>query len=245
MKTARATQNGSAFFIILVAIMMFAMLSYAVSQGSRSSASGLTAEQANVAAQEITSYGSGLSKAVQTLRLRGCTVEEISFESMPVAGNANPVSPADGSCDVYDLAGGKSNYNAPSSNWLDITEAGEDGYGEWVFTNQSCIPGVGSGGTGCANASEMEILMVLPWVKREVCSAVNKLANWASYDSLPIPTAGGAAYDYTEKVNGVFQNGTDIDTSDNRIDGERVLCFQGAGSNPAGGYHVYFVLLTR
>ncbi len=245
MISARKRQHGSAFFIILIAIMMFGMLSYAVSQGSRSGASSLNKEQLQIAAQEISDFGNTFAKSVQTLRLRGCTAEQISFESMPVAGNENPVSPSDGSCDVFSLAGGKATYTPPSSNWLNTADMGKDGYQEWFFTNRSCIPGVGTGGASCGNASEMEIIMVLPWVRQDLCDAYNKYVGWRNYETDPIPGEAGTAYNYGEKVDGVFQNGSNINTWDNMMNADRTLCFRGAGSEPDGGYHIYFVLLAR
>lgn len=245
MKRNHASQNGSVFFIILLAIMMFAMLSYAVSQGNRSGASSLTREQLNVAAQEINAFGDTLSKAVQTLKLRGCTNEQISFESMPVAGNENPVSPTNDSCDVFNIMGGKANYMVPPAQWLNLADDGKSGYREWFFTNGTCIPYVGTGGTGCSDDSEMEIVMILPWVREDLCNAYNKYAGWRHYDSTPIPDEADSAYDYSDKVDGVFPSGSDIDTSGELISGERTLCFQGGSSDPAGGYHIYFVLLAR
>jgi hypothetical protein len=87
--------------------------------------------------------------------------------------------------------------------------------------------------------------MVLPWVRTDLCDAYNKFVDWQHYETIPIPGEAGTGYNYTEKVDGVFQNGSNINTWDDLMSDVRTLCFRGAGSEPNGGHHIYFVLLAR
>jgi hypothetical protein len=243
MKRAHLSpQNGSAFFIILIAIATFAMLSYAVLQGGRSSAGSLSTEQARSAAQEIISYAEAVQKSVQTLRLRGCTQQQISVERSGLPSTANALSPANGSCDVFGSAGGKLIYNNPTTEWLDPAQSSAALYNQWFFTTGSCLVNIGSGNTPACPAAEAEIVLILPWVKQSICTAINKSALPAE---TAIPLATTNAYLATEELNGVFSGGATIKTSGSTLAGKSSGCFQGNTSNPVGGYHYYHVLLAR
>lgn len=98
------SERGAVFIYILMAVALFAALSYAVSRGNRGGSSALTDEQAKLAAQEIIEYGNTVANAVQKLRLRGCSDTEISFEHNGAFVNGG--APGDNSCHVFNLNGG-------------------------------------------------------------------------------------------------------------------------------------------
>ncbi len=115
MSVSIQRQSGSAFFIILIAIAMFAGLSYTLMKGSRTASLSLTAEQSQLAAQEIIAYGDTVAKGVQALRLRGCGINEITFEENGDTSRmkngtpftyTNSAAPTDYSCHVFKNQGG-------------------------------------------------------------------------------------------------------------------------------------------
>jgi len=77
-------------------------------------------------------------------------------------------------CKVFHADGGGLAFLQPNPGWLvpDIVHAA---YGNYQFTAKSHIQGVGTD-NGLANSDSAELLLVLPWVSEDVCTAFNKLA---------------------------------------------------------------------
>lgn len=190
MTRLRDSQNGSIFFIILLAVAMFAMLTYAVSQGSRGSAAALTREQAKTAAQEVISYGNAIQKAVATLRLRGCSDTQLDFtnggKSMRKNGNAydytNAGSPDDDSCDVFSMSGGKVTPQLLTSGYVDPESVGStdmDSRSFVVTATRMAELGQDSGAGGT------DLILWLGRLEPEVCMAVNDLLGVSNPSDAP------------------------------------------------------------
>ena len=173
-----STERGSIFVLILVGIALFAGLSYAISRGSRSGTASLSNDQARLAAQEIISYANTVQKAVQTLRLRGCSDVQVSAEN---AGGAigglvsyvNSNAPSDKSCHIFDPAGGQVLAKAADQAWHGEGTANT----MWLMNAANYHTGLGS------DAPELSI--VLPNLKQPICKAINTTIGIAN-----IPTAG-------------------------------------------------------
>ena len=108
-------QNGNALFLILIAVTLFAGLSYAITQTSRSGSANIDKEEIQIKATRIAQHAGELTAAVNRLQtINGCTPEEIDFginytaPSFDCWGDPpnNPARRTDGSCDVYSEAGG-------------------------------------------------------------------------------------------------------------------------------------------
>lgn len=237
--TPRPAQSGSAFFIILFGIFLFGALSFAVMQGGRMSEGSMSQQQARLAAEEILNSAESVRAGVQKLRLSGCDIGQLGFEK----GSGlyvNPSSPADGSCNVWQ--GGKANAQADTiqPNWLDGTKSGSAAYGVWIITSGSCVPHIGTGGASCNSVAEAEILTILPWLKKDVCAAINNILTGSS----TIPKDIGSAYNPASLFKGSFTAPQTINNSDNDMVSKSQLCFEG-DTAPSGGYHFYSVVLAR
>lgn len=175
------TQSGNVFIYIFLAIALFGALTFALSQGTRSGASSLTEEQASIAANEILAYSDLISQTIQKLKLRGCTDTEISFENSFDSNYDNPNSPTDGRCGVFDVNGGALNWKEIPENARDTSFKGTDTkYGQVIYTDEFCIPGLGSATFGCAfsgNSSDKSLAIGFSYIRKEVCMALNRLLN--------------------------------------------------------------------
>lgn len=108
-------EAGSAFFLILISISLFAALSYAIMRDRNGDTSIASAGQTKLISEEIISFGNEVAAAVQKLKLKGCTNEQISFRSNNGMSRRSggtvydymlTPNPADFSCDVFHINGG-------------------------------------------------------------------------------------------------------------------------------------------
>lgn len=232
--THSASQRGSSFFLILLGIAIFAALSFAVLQGGRVSQSSLSGDQARLAAQDIIQYADTVAKAVQTLRLRGCSDTQISFAGHP-NGATNPSAPTDESCHVFSLSGGKVNAKIADSNYYNT---GNNWSGQWRFTGDDDLIGIGT--NGCSDNSCAELIMTLYDVKQDICAAIEKIAA----ENTTIPTENDAmlwnsfagTYNATPEIVG-------DDTGGVPMRGRGSGCFFEDGG--ANAYVYYQVLIAR
>ena len=67
-------QSGNVLFIILIAVALFAALSYAVVGSSRNTGGNIDDENTHLIASEILNYVSSVETAFTRLRARGCDI---------------------------------------------------------------------------------------------------------------------------------------------------------------------------
>jgi len=173
MKAENNSESGNIFFYILLAIALFAGLSYAVSQGNRGNTSTMTDQQAKLAANEIIEYGQTVANAVQKLKLRGCSDTEISFENDVVAGYENPNSPTDNSCHVFDINGGNLNFANPPEPFANTGPNFFDGKYSFIHASEWA----GNGNT-CATSSCSELMLLMSFLNESVCNEINSLLGY-------------------------------------------------------------------
>ena len=74
-------QSGNVIYYVLIAVALLAALSYVVAQSGRGGFSSITKDRAGLIASEILDYSNMIETAMGQLRLRGCGLEEVSFEN--------------------------------------------------------------------------------------------------------------------------------------------------------------------
>lgn len=105
-------EKGNVLFLILIAVVLFAALSYAVTQSSRGGSSAAS-EQADLQASRLMNYSAMVKTAIMRLKLReGATVGDIYYNSdiyKRISGSPAPAalgSPADPSLYLFHPDGG-------------------------------------------------------------------------------------------------------------------------------------------
>lgn len=248
--------NGNALFLILIAVALFAALSYAITSSGRGGGN-INKEQAEIFASEIASYASLSEQAINRMMLiNGCNEYQISFDnpewpSSVVAryqdstrGAMLQTPPSDKSCHFFDANGGGM-YIAAKEEWLDSSNAAEFHYNILLFTGHPRIKGFGTD-TGSATSTS-DLVMVFPFVKQEVCEAINKKNGFSNL--LPVvpimSTSEGFGF------RGYGSNSKQWLDSGNELEGQGFACFEGndrvdgATDLFAGKYFVYKVLIAR
>lgn len=95
--------RGNALFLILIAVALFAALSYAISTSGRGSGS-IEKEKSEIVRAQLVQIGAAMSQAILRMRINGCRDTEISVENGGT--NVNASTPSDGSCKLFDPNGG-------------------------------------------------------------------------------------------------------------------------------------------
>lgn len=157
----RECQRGSVFFYILIGIVLFAAVSYAVSRSINLGAgdtSMVQEEKARLEVTQILDFSRNLQGGVQEMKLSGIAASAIDF-MLPsdLAFDTAPVN-----AKIFHSGGGKITYVPVWATLDDKTEATAT---SWAFV-RNAIDGVGGSGN--------EIILALIRVPENVCQSLNK-----------------------------------------------------------------------
>lgn len=244
----RYTERGSALIYILIAVILFAALSYTVSRMiSGESAQNLTKENASILASEIADTGRLMRQAVQSMRISNdCEETQISFERSPFDGSdtnyVNASAPSDFSCHIFHASGGGVNWTAPRTDWLDGSFSAQPLYGQWYFTGSTCVENMGSQSTNCHTDAidNAELTAFLPYISLPVCQSIADKLNGGTISV----DADNAWASNTAYFQGTFSEGAARHDAGNPE--FQAGCFRSTGTNPASGsYTFYQVLIAR
>ncbi|HAJ90149.1 MAG TPA: hypothetical protein DCM27_03920 [Rhodospirillaceae bacterium] len=150
-------QNGSALFMILIAVALFAALSYALSQ-QRDSGRALSSEKIKLLASDVIDMGQKMSETVAQMRLRNITLSKLSFENASVTGYTNPACTVD-ACKIFAYAGGGRDWETPAP---DINNGVN-----WGYTGNLSVQNVGT--------SDADLIAILPNISLVICNQLNKM----------------------------------------------------------------------
>lgn len=105
-KSCDKSQSGNVLWLILIAIALLGALTLILSRSGSNVEQNASIERLEIQASQIMRYASGLEAAVQQLLLRGCSENEISFESTATGTTyQNTNSPIDNTCHVFESEG--------------------------------------------------------------------------------------------------------------------------------------------
>ncbi|PZO86566.1 MAG: hypothetical protein DI626_06195 [Micavibrio aeruginosavorus] len=156
----RKTQGGNVLFLILIAVALFAALSYVVTQSTRSGGGSTEREKNILSSAQMTQYPTALRTAIVRMVLGGAPVEQIKFD----APGSAAFSTTSTRLLVFHPQGGGSTYQeAPP-------ELSADGVAlQWHYNADFSVPGV-----GIDTAGGNDIVAFLPGVSQGVCNQVNE-----------------------------------------------------------------------
>lgn len=213
---------------------LFAALSYVIASSTRGSG-GTSRENALLGHSQMVQYSSAIQQAINRMKLvGGCSDEELSFDTDPYDGTGdyyNAASPLDFHCHIFHPAGGGVIFQNPPSGVSTSTS--------YIFSMQNKVTGVGTD-VGDTTSSDQDLLLMLEFVKTEVCIDAN------SRQGIPgIPadtgTTGVGLYVGSEAAGDSYINAG----AGNPLDGREIGCFEAGSNRPAGDYIFYHVLLAR
>ncbi len=236
-------QKGNALFLILIAVALFAALSYAVTQSGRGG-SGIDKEKATLGASRLMQYGGELQIALQRMQVvGGVSRANYDFETnqrKEYDGDALPLantSCADETCEVFSANGGGMAYESCPDLSAATTGWAADGAapGHSLFEIVA-IDGIGT--------SLPEIVLRIPGVMREVCEEINSKLNlplspsWDLTGENYYPMSGASVATNLALTDG-WTFGDDADD----LDEAYAFCIDAGASGT--GWEFYHVLVIR
>ncbi len=246
---AKRTENGSVFFYILLAVVLFAALAFTVSRSLRgSNTNALSERQAEIAANEIMDYSAQISREVDRLRRKGISESDLDFSSNLFSRHsASPpsswdINPNCGSteCKIFQSAGGKmhettfeqyaTEHTLPTSNTIPR-------HGHPAFYRISALDH--------GSVAEDLTLQIIR-VRDLVCAAINEKLNLGTPSTLTQEAAGSSGQ--TAEGGDGYWNYSDTQTTEPLFDEATALQGKVQGCVRMGGDYgnVYFkVLLER
>lgn len=227
-RTKHGSQSGFGLFTILIAAVLFAALTYAISNMG-SGVKNLSSEKIRVSASEVIDQGNRIADAVSRLRLRNIPSTKISLQNTVVAGYTNATCTTD-SCKIFTYDGGGLDWETPPPN----VNGGED----WAYSSDLAIENIGTG--------DADLVALLPNINPDICLRINvDLKIHAA--SVPPPVIATVT---VSKFTGSY-NGAPIAVSDPLLSQQKSGCIEatslggGAVTAAANVYVYYQVLIAR
>jgi len=158
--------QGNALFLILIAVALFAALSYAVTQSGRGGG-GIDREQAAITAAEMTQYAAGLRTAAMRMTITGVNENQLDFD--PTDDASSTPADDDFNNDVFMSEGGGAIQQDPPGNsgatsyiYLDATASSpSNGWYVWDLGSN-------------AQPDGREVLVAANGLDANVCSEINR-----------------------------------------------------------------------
>jgi hypothetical protein len=159
-QTSRQSERGNALFLILIAVILFAALSYAITQSNRSGANP-SRETNLIASTTVTQYPSAIRTAITRMLLRGAAISDLDF-MLPDDAN---FSTAPVTYKVFHPNGGGAVYQNVDPNTVTL-DASNDPEGDWAFLTDKVVTNIGT--------STGDVVAVLTNVRTGICQRINE-----------------------------------------------------------------------
>jgi hypothetical protein len=226
---SKNNQHGNVLFLILIAVALFAALSYAVTQSTRGGGDA-DVEKLQTNAAQIVQYAGSVGVAVQRIMVAGgYTFLDIDSVDSGLSSSDNAACTSD-ECSVFNANRNGVQYIPPQEEWI-IADTGAGNWGEYRIVH---FPVNGVGTTGGA---DQELVWVLPFIKEKLCMTINEKVGITSAGVAP-PTAL-LGINLIGWYTGGTAGGNLLSDAGGLLDGHHTGCFEESGG---GIYHFYHVL---
>lgn len=244
-KTERSGERGNVLFLILIAVALFAALSYAVTQSSRSGGGDANSEKSLVSSSQLTQYPAGVrTSIVRMIVSNGVSIDELIFDDPSDFADVEAAS-LESKAVFYPSGGGATYAQGPADVMKNGTSA------PWIFTSRYQVKNIGI--TDDADNIANEIIAFLPGVSRAVCTKINAQLGITTATATPpdgdfaAPVAADAM-----TLNAPGAVGIGAASSARRIGetateflGQPFGCFHVAGTVAPNDVYVYYHVLVE
>lgn len=235
----RTEERGNVLFLILIAVALFAALSYAVTQSSRSGGGDTSGETALINSAQLTQYPASIRTSIIRMIVSGTSVDELNFNTP--ADFATLLSTRVG---VFHPEGGGAVYSpAPP----DLMASGAQGV--WHFNANLELPNIGTAGAG-----GNDLIAYLPGITYTVCRKLNQELGITGVPELdadrsaqyaPVAASDMIITGAETSVNFPSVDQPDISDGGATLDGQPYGCFENDDGTTGDGPYVYYHVLVE
>ncbi len=166
MRRKAASESGNVLFLILIAVALFAALSYAVTQSSRSSPGGTDDETGLISSAQVTQYPASVRTSIMRMVINGTSVESLLFNAPSTFATMTGAGESTSNA-VFHPDGGSATFMAAPP---EVMESGAQT--DWIFSAAYQIEYIGT--TDSTDESANDIIAFLPGVKKSICKRMNE-----------------------------------------------------------------------
>ena len=181
------SEQGNVLWFILIGVVLLGLLTMVLSRsGSTVDQSG-DIEQQRVKASQILRYSKSIEAAVQEMRLRGVSENDISFENAITAVDYTNANCTTTDCRLFESGGAGLTYTNPPPSTNDGSE--------WIFNATNNVADL--------ETTRPELLMILPNVRSSLCAQINRMlgSTYGGTESDVDFTAFTGTYTATETID--------------------------------------------
>lgn len=232
----RKSERGNVLFLILIAVALFAALSYAVTQSTRSGGGDASRETNLVNAAGITQYPASIKTAI-TRMIVSSSIDPTALLFDTPSTFANLSTDELKAVGVFYPTGGGATYvDAPAGVMAN------NQVGTWHFNRQNQVINIGTS-SASTTVDNADIIAFLPNVKKAVCDSIHTKLGFATPLVYTTPSAVDYTTDMIQSVSPVAPTGIIGGTfaSPNSLGSQPQGCFTTGG----GAYVYYHVVVER
>ncbi|MEM9468899.1 MAG: hypothetical protein AAF988_01935 [Pseudomonadota bacterium] len=242
---SKQTEQGNVLFLILIAVALFAALSYAVTQSTRSGGGSAERETSILNSAAMTQYPASLRTSLVRMVLAGTSVSALEFNSPSDFGSLT--SDSNG---VFHPNGGGAVFQQAQGDLMD-----NGAQGTWTFNANFNVPQIGLSTESDGN----DIIAFLPGVSSSICERVNSEFNISpsgcttTSGNIPDLDSSATSGDIDNLMDESYNFTDETDTADTStiqgqgctaFSGQPSGCFNDVGATP-DRFVFYSVLLER
>ncbi|HBR69750.1 MAG TPA: hypothetical protein DEA55_10290 [Rhodospirillaceae bacterium] len=239
----RINESGNVLFLILIAVALFAALSYAVTSSSRSGGGDAASESNLINSAQVTQYPASVRTAIVRMIINGTDVTQLEFNVPSAFGTLSS-----NSVGVFHPSGGGATFVTSSPDVM-ATPTQQP----WLFNSRYQITNIG---TTVANNTGNELIAFLPGISTSICARLNTeigISGGTDADTNGIPSAGvavanipTAAMNQTDSNSGIGAYNAAFEIG-GAFSGQPFGCadFDDATPGTASGDLVYFHVLVE
>ena len=235
----RQSEKGNVLFLILIAVALFAALSYAVTQSSRTGGGATDGEANLVNSAQVTQYPASVRTAIVRMIIGGTDVTQLEFNAPSEYGSLTETSYGV----FHPSGGGATHVTAPP----EVMQSNNQG--QWVFSSDYAIEFIGT--------TENDIIALLPGISTSICERLNTELGVPSAtdtggdgDSVGVgpttlPVLATHTMDSGNSGIGTAANGVAAFFIDGDFSGQPFGCYDQDDTTESAGELVYFHVLVE
>ena len=235
----RTPQRGNILFIILLAVVLFAALTFAINSSMRGGGKDASKESLGTEVNKIENFGLQVRTALQRMtNIGGYQFWQLDFSKANFSTATSNATCTTSACKLHDPAGGGiGGFVIPQNMWGDasVCSSVSTWVGRYYFRNAS-VKGLGID-------DKTDLLLVYPGVSKALCTAINDKYGVTNPGGDPPYAVAASPITYT----GTFTQEIDVNAAvslgnqEPSIANKQMFC----SLVTAGCYYVYYVLHER